>query len=72
VEWINLAQDKDLVAGSCEHGNEFLFSINFWRGDRERLLEIFLDVCGRKLVKQMLEKYDKVVWNGLIWLRIRT
>jgi hypothetical protein len=24
VEWIHLAQDRDLSAGCCEHGNELL------------------------------------------------
>jgi hypothetical protein len=31
-----------------------------------------LDVCGRIILKSILEKQDGVAWTGFIWLRIRT
>jgi hypothetical protein len=30
VDWINLAQDRGPVEGSCEHGNEPSGSIKSW------------------------------------------
>jgi hypothetical protein len=30
VDWINLAQVRGLVEGSCEHGNEPSGFIKFW------------------------------------------
>jgi hypothetical protein len=30
VDWIDLAQDKGPVEGSCEHGNKLLGSIKCW------------------------------------------
>jgi hypothetical protein len=30
------------------------------------------DVGGRTLLKWIFEKYDRIVWIGLIWLRIGT
>jgi hypothetical protein len=30
VDWIDVAEDKRPVEGSCEHGNEPLGSINCW------------------------------------------
>jgi hypothetical protein len=30
MNWIDLAQDRDPVEGSCEHGNETLGSIKCW------------------------------------------
>jgi hypothetical protein len=31
----------------------------------------FLDVGGRIILRWIIEKYNRVVWTGLIWLRIR-
>jgi hypothetical protein len=31
-----------------------------------------LDVGGRIILEWILKRYDGVVWNGLIWLRIGT
>jgi hypothetical protein len=30
MDWIDLAQDRDTVEGSCEHGNELSGSIKCW------------------------------------------
>jgi hypothetical protein len=30
MDWINLAQDRDPLEGSCEHGNEPSGSIKCW------------------------------------------
>jgi hypothetical protein len=30
MDWINLAQDRDPVKGSCEHGHELSGSIKCW------------------------------------------
>jgi hypothetical protein len=30
VDWIGLAQDRDSVEGSCEHGNEHSGSMKCW------------------------------------------
>jgi hypothetical protein len=30
MDWIHLAQDRDPVEDSCEHGNESTSSINYW------------------------------------------
>jgi hypothetical protein len=29
-----------------------------------------LDVCGKIILRWILERYDGVVWTGCIWLRI--
>jgi hypothetical protein len=45
------------------------------------LVSVFLQICtsteesdigGRILLKWILERQDKVMWTGLIWLRIET
>jgi hypothetical protein len=30
VDWIDLAQNRGRVAGFCEHGNEPLYSVEYW------------------------------------------
>jgi hypothetical protein len=41
------------------------------KSEGKRLLED-LDILGMKILRQILEKSDGVVWTGLIWLRIGT
>jgi hypothetical protein len=38
-----------------------------WKSHQEDL-----NVGGRRILKLILEKYDGVVWTGLIWLKIGT
>ena len=45
----------------------------FWLGDlKERDNKQHLGVDWRILVKRIITKYAKRVWNGLMWLTIRT
>jgi hypothetical protein len=44
----------------------------WWEGHRERKKYEKPDVGGWIILKFILEKYDGVVRNGLIWPRIRT
>jgi hypothetical protein len=47
--------------------------IGFWRESRkERDHQEELDVCGRIILRWILEKQYGMVWTGFIWLRIST
>jgi hypothetical protein len=43
-----------------------------WESHKEREHREDLDVGGRIILRCMLEKWDGVMWTGLIWLRIGT
>jgi hypothetical protein len=42
----------------------------WWVSQKEGDQYTDLDVGGRIILRWILEKYDGVVWTGLIWLRI--
>jgi hypothetical protein len=44
----------------------------WWESEMERDHWEDEGVGERKILKWILEKYDGMVWIGLIWLRIRT
>jgi hypothetical protein len=44
----------------------------WWESQKQRDHYEDQDVGGWTILKWMLEKYDGVVWIGLIWLRIGT
>jgi hypothetical protein len=43
-----------------------------WEKQKERNLWEYLDVGARIILKWILERWDEVVWTGVIWLRIGT
>jgi hypothetical protein len=44
----------------------------FWRSQKERDHLENQDISGWKILNWILERYDGMVWIGLIWLRIGT
>jgi hypothetical protein len=44
----------------------------WWESQKERDHYEDLDIGGRIILEWILERYDEVVWIGLIWLRIGT
>jgi hypothetical protein len=44
----------------------------WWENQKEGDHQEELDVGGRVIPRWVLEKYDKVVWTGFIWLGIGT
>jgi hypothetical protein len=44
----------------------------WWENQKVRDHKGDLDVGGRTLLKWILERWDRVVWTGSIWLRIGT
>jgi hypothetical protein len=38
--------------------------------EQKRPLERDQDICGRTILKWILERYNGMVWIGLIWLRM--
>jgi hypothetical protein len=44
----------------------------WWGSQKERGHYEDQDVGGRTIVKYILERWDGIVWTGLIWLRIGT
>jgi hypothetical protein len=43
--------------------------IVFWESQKGRHHLEDLDIGGRIILRCILEKHDKVIWTGLIWLR---
>ncbi|KAJ4433362.1 hypothetical protein ANN_15621 [Periplaneta americana] len=54
-DWINLAQDRDQIAGLCEGGNEP-------RGSLKASSEF--QSLGRAIVKE--DEYEEVRWDGIV------
>jgi hypothetical protein len=44
----------------------------WWESQRERDHQEDQDVCGLKILGWILERWDGVMWTGLVWLRIGT
>jgi hypothetical protein len=44
----------------------------WWESQKERDHWEDLDVGGRIILEWILDKSDRVVWTGFIWLRIDT
>jgi hypothetical protein len=44
----------------------------WWEGQRERGLKEDQDVSGWIILVRILERWDGVMWTGLVWLRIGT
>jgi hypothetical protein len=49
-----------------------MFVKYWWGSHKERVHKEDQDVGGSLVLKWILERYDRVIWIGLIWLRIRT
>jgi hypothetical protein len=44
----------------------------WWESQKERDKYEDLDIGGCIILKWILERHDRVIWAGLIWLRIGT
>jgi hypothetical protein len=42
----------------------------WWESQKERNYQQDLDVRGRIILKLVLEKWDELIWTGLIWVRV--
>jgi hypothetical protein len=67
VEWIDLSQDRDLVEGSCEHGNELSGSgklLNIFTTDgflrRAQLYGVSYNMEGKDYFK-LLDVHLKII-----------
>jgi hypothetical protein len=44
----------------------------WWESQKERDHYEDIDAGGKRILKWFLDKYDWVLWTGVIWLRIGT
>jgi hypothetical protein len=58
----------DRVCTTCEGEEECEYG--FGGKTRRKETTKDLDICGRIILKLILEEYGWVAWNGLLWLRL--
>jgi hypothetical protein len=66
-----------LVQRSCINGSSSFAVFVFQRATTCKAMNTFhkiwyVGLCGKTILKWILVKQDRVVWTGLIWLRIGT